>query len=32
MGTIIDEPEELKLPIKEENTLENIPESFDSRE
>jgi cathepsin B len=32
MGTILDEPEELKLPILEENILADIPESFDSRE
>ena len=32
MGTILDEPEELKLPIMEIDILEDLPESFDSRE
>lgn len=31
MGTILDEPEELKLPILEEDILADLPESFDSR-
>jgi hypothetical protein len=32
MGTILDEPEELKLPILEQEILTDLPESFDSRE
>ena len=31
MGTILDEPEEVKLPLKEVTPINGLPENFDSR-
>jgi uncharacterized protein (DUF1015 family) len=32
MGTILDEPEEIKLPLLEVEPMSGLPESFDSRQ